>query len=108
MAERLHADRFQREVDAPADLLARHADVFGAERDVVLDDRCDRLVVGILKDHARAFADLEGLFIVGGIHAEHGNGAGGRNEEGVDEFGEGGFAAAVAAQDRDELPLFNG
>ena len=56
----------------------------------------------------RPSGDLEGLFIVGGIHAEHGNGAGGRNEEGVDEFGEGRFAAAVAAENRDELPLLDG
>jgi len=67
----LHADGFERETDALPDLFPRHADIFGAERHVVLHDGGDHLVIGILKDHTRVFADLEGLFIVRSVHAEH-------------------------------------
>ena len=83
-------------------------DILGAERDVVLHDGGDRLVVGVLKDHARALADVERLFGVSGVQPEHGDFPLSGAQKGVDELGERGFAAAVPAEHGDELPLRNG
>ena len=51
-----HADRLQGEGDALRDLLARQPHVLRAERDIVLHDRGNRLVIGILKDDPHPFA----------------------------------------------------
>ena len=42
---------------ALAELLRRHAQVFRAEGDIVFDEACYQLVVGILEDHADRAAD---------------------------------------------------
>ena len=105
MAEFFHSHRAQREIDSPPDFFPRHARVFGAERNVVLHHARHRLVIGVLKHHARVFSDFEQIFPVGGIHAEHENFPRGRRQQTVDQARQRRFSAAVMPQNRHELAL---
>ena len=87
-----------------AQLLAFHAEVLGAERDVVLDDARDDLVVGVLEHEPRAAADEVGDGGVGGVLARDAHVPFVGDEQRVGEFGDGRLARAVAAEDADELP----
>ena len=107
LAVLVHVDGPERRIDAAADLRGRDAEVFRAERDVLLHDARDELVVRVLLHEADAAAHVELRFLHGGVDAVHVDGAGRRHEHAVEELGQRRLAAAVVAEQRDELALFD-
>ena len=71
LTEFFHIGNFKGVVYHGANFLARHTYVFRAERHVVLHDRSDLLIIGILKDHSRFFSNIERMSFVRGIHTEN-------------------------------------
>ena len=68
-----HANGFESFVHSFDNLFSGNTDIFGAERNVVLDDGCNHLIVGILENHTRFFADFKGVFLVGSGQAVNQN-----------------------------------
>ena len=79
-------------VDTRQNLRGRQPQVLRAEGDVLLDDRRHQLVVGVLEDHPHALTDLPQHGAIAGVHAVDEDLAVGRQQQGVEVFGEGGFA----------------
>ena len=90
-----HLHLAQRGLNARGHLGGGHADVFQAEGHIVAHDGGYQLVIGILKHHACAAADIPGVLIILGIHAAHGDMALGGNIQAVEQLCQRGFAAAV-------------
>src|SRR6266851_779956 len=67
--------------DALVDLGPRQAEVLRTERDVLLHDRRDDLVVGVLKDHPDHLADPLPLLVIRRREAVHGDAAAARDHE---------------------------
>ena len=103
-----HAHGVEGKIDALSDLFAGHPDVFGTEGDVVFDDGRHRLIVGVLKDDADVFADVEELFGIPRVHAEHGDLPRRRGQKPVGQARQRGFAAPVVPQNGDEFPFLHG
>src|SRR5215217_5411987 len=85
--------------DPIAHLLARNAEVLQAESDVVLDERGDEAVLGVLEKEAQVLTDLEGFrgrVVVGDPHAARVG-----PQEAVQEADQGGLATAVRAYHAD-------
>ena len=102
-----HVDGLERLMHALADLIGRHAEVLGAKGHVVLDDRRDELVVGILEDHADLLADLPELRRVGRrcrVEAADAAGPRRRQQECIEVLRERRLARAIRPEDRDERP----
>ena len=107
VAELRHADGVERPLYAPAYLLALYAEVFRTEGNVVLYNRGDHLVVGILKDYARVAAGFKDIFAVGKVEPEDVDCALVGFEQSAGEAGERGLARAVVTDNRNEFTLFN-
>ena len=105
MAVFAHADGLQGPVYAAANLLALDAQIFGAEGDVVLDNRGNHLVVGILKDYTRVAAHFEDIFLVGKVKAPHGYAALVGLKQTADEAGQSRLARTVVADYGDKFAL---
>ena len=56
--EGFHIDGAERLINPASNLLRRHAEIFGAEGDVLLHHRGDDLVIRVLEHHAHALANL--------------------------------------------------
>ena len=108
LAVLVHIDLFQCVVDALADFRLRNSHVLRRERNVLLDNGSNELVIRILEYHAHRLADIKQLVLVGGIYARDRDLAGGRREYRVEVLRKRGFSAAVVTQHRKELPLRNG
>ena len=108
LGEGAHGDAVELAADAALDLGGLDAEVLGAEGDVVLHDRGDDLVVGVLEHEAEALARAA---VRGEVDAAAGEDvlaqerhvAGVRGEEPRQHEGERGLARAVGAQDADVL-----
>src|SRR5215210_7190995 len=87
--------------DPIAHLLVWDAEVLEAEGDVVLNERGDEAVLGVLKEDAEVLADLE--WFRGRIAVRHEHSARVGLQETVQEADEGGLAAAVPADNADVL-----
>ena len=98
----IHTDLPEGRVHARADLLRRHAEVLGCEGHIVLDDVCDDLVIGVLKDHAHRGAHGQKVIFVRRVHAVNIHLAAGRQQDGVEVLGERALAGAVVPEDGHE------
>ena len=94
-------------VDAGADLRRRHAQIFRRKGDVLLHDGGNDLVVGVLEHHAHLLADIVEMLLAAGVHILHQHSAGFGQQNGVEMFRQGAFAAAVRAQHRHKLAAAN-
>ena len=108
LGEGAHGDAVELAADAALDLGGLDAEVLGAEGDVVLHDRGDDLVVGVLEHEAEALARaaVRGEVDVAAgedLLAQERHVAGVRGEEPRQHEGERGLARAVGAQDADVL-----
>ena len=99
------AGHLHRVVDAGAHFVRGHAEVFKREGDVLLDNGGDDLVVRVLEHHARLLAHIVQAAFVARVDIFDKDGAGFRQKDGVEMFGERAFAAAVGAEHSDELAL---
>ena len=90
-------------VHPAAHLLGRNAQVLQRESHVFFHHCGNDLVVRVLEHHAHGLADVVNFALVGGVHPLHQHSACLRQEDGVELFGQGGFAAAVGTQHGDEL-----
>ena len=104
----VHADGFQRVVDALPDLRRGDAEVFRREGDVLLYNVRDDLVVRVLEDHADMLPDGEQLLLVLRVHAVDRHAAARGQQDGIKVLGKRRLAAAVMAEHGDEAPLFDG
>ena len=107
LPEFIHADGLERRVDALADLLRRHAEVFRREGDVLLDDVGDDLVVRVLEHHADAAAHVEDARLIGGVDPVDEHLPLVREQDRVHVLGKRGLAGAVVPQHRHEAPLLD-
>ena len=101
-AEVIHADLPEGRVHARTDLLRRHAEVLRREGHIVLDDVCDDLVIGILKDHAHRGAHGQEVIFVRRVHAVNIHLAAGRQQDGIEELGQCALARAVVPENGHE------
>ena len=90
-------------VHAAAHLFGRDAEVFQRKGDIFLHHGGDDLVVRALEHHADLLADIVNFVLVLGVHPLHHHGAAFGQKDGVEVLGQGGFAAAVRAQNGHEL-----
>ena len=104
----VHADGFERVVDAPPDLRGGDAEVFRRKGDVFFYDIRDDLVIGVLEHHADMLPDGEKLFFVLRIHAVDRHAAARGQQDGVKMLGKRRLAAAVMAEHGDKAPLLDG
>ena len=103
-----HAHGGQALVHPLADLRRGEAHVFAGKGHILLHHGGDDLVVGVLEDHPRRLAHVEEMGFVGGIHPAHKDFAPRGEQNGVHVLGQGGFPAAVVAQDGHEGALLKG
>ena len=102
----LQADRFERFVASPANLVVGQAEVARAESDFVFDCRGENLMVRILenvRDRARGLRRTH----LRAILAVDRHAAGGRLEQADDVLGQRGFARTVLPDDREKLAGFD-
>ena len=103
-----HAHGGQSLVHPAADLGRGQPHVFTGKGHVLLHHVGNDLVVRVLKDHARRFADVKQPAFLFGVDAAHPDGAAGGQKNGVEVLCKGGFAAAVVAQHGGEGAFLNG
>ena len=101
-AEVIHADLLQGCIHPCAYFLRRHAEVLRREGHIVLDDVCDDLVIGVLKDHAHRGAHGQKVIFVRRVHAVNIHLAAGRQQDGIEELGRCALARAVVPEDGHE------
>lgn len=104
--ELVHIDLLQSLINAPAYLPRLDAEVFRGEGDVILDDVCDDLVIGVLKHHPNRSPDIDELVFIIGIHSVNEHRALRRREDGVQMLCKRALSGAVMTQDSDEASLF--
>ena len=93
--ELFHIRGFERTVYRGGYFLPRHRDVFRSERDIVLDDRRDLLIVGILKNHSRFFSYFKEVAFLRGVKPENEHLARRGLQKSVHEPRERAFSASV-------------
>ena len=101
-AKIIHADLLEGRIHPRAYFLRRDTEVLGREGHVVLDDVCDDLVIGILKDHAHRGAHGQKVIFVRRVHAVNIHLAAGRQQDGIEELGQCALARAVVPEDGHE------
>ena len=106
LAVLIHADRMERLIDARAHLVRRDTEIFKPERNVLLHDGRNDLVIRVLEHHADMLPDLQQLFLVFGIHARDRDRALRWEQNRIQQLCHGRFAGAVMPQHRDQLTVF--
>ena len=104
IAKLIHANGFQRIVHAAAQLILRNAKIFRPEGDILLRDRCNDLVIRVLKYHPACAADLIQQRLVRRVHPGNKHTPARRKQDRVKMLEQRGFPGAVMTQDRDILP----
>ena len=97
--EIVHLHLLEGLVHPAADFTGLHPHVFQRKGHVFLHYVGHQLVVGILEHHANPAADLIQVFFLCRIKSVDGAAAPGGNQDGVEEFGQGGFPGAILPQD---------
>ena len=111
MARKLgHSHSLERSVYTGAYLLRRNTEIFGSERNILLDNSRDYLVIGILKHHSDIAANSRYLVVVhvGGYPPPvyHYPAAVGQQDH-IEQLGKRRFARTVMPEHRDKGPLLN-
>ena len=83
LPELVHIHLLERIVHAAAYLLRLDAEIFRCESNIILNDVCDDLVIGILKNHADGTADIKEPVLVGGSYSVNKHLALRRGKDGV-------------------------
>ena len=105
IAQHIHC--FQGIVYAPMYFLGGHTKVFGPEAHILLDDRGDYLVVGILEYYPDLLSYIQRPALIRRVHAVHGHAPLVRNDKGVHELRHCGFSASVMTDDGNEFAVKN-
>ena len=87
---------------------AGHAQILRAKGHVLLHHVGNDLVVRVLENHTHAAADCHNSGQVGGVDAVHIHLSAGRQQDRIEVLCQGGFSAAVGAQDGHKAAAFNG
>ena len=96
----IHSNRFQGIVHPFPNRFRRQPQIFRSERHIFLHDRCNDLVVRILKHHAHVLSDVVQLFFIAGVHAGDPHLAAGGQQNCVHMLCQRGLSAAIMPQDR--------
>lgn len=83
LPELIHIHLSERIVHAAADFLRLDTEVFRRESNIILNDVCDDLVIGILKNHADGTADIKEPVLIGGAYSVNKHLALRRGKDGV-------------------------
>ena len=93
-----HAHRRKAVVNDLSYLCGGNAEVFGRKSDVLLHNRCDDLVVGVLEHHRAFFAYFKFALLVGREHPVNGDSADARQQKPAEHLRKCRFAAAVVTE----------
>ena len=102
-----HADGIERSVHALADQGGFNAEIFRPERNVLLHNGGDDLIVGVLKYDADGLPDRKNVRFVGGRKTVDQNGSGSRKQQPVDVLGKRAFSTAVVSDYGDKRSVLN-
>ena len=103
----IHANCFQRIVNAAADLLRRNPHIFQRKRYILFDHGCYNLVVRVLEHHCAGFAHIIEVFFHPRVHVVDPDRPPRRQAYRIKMPRKRRFARTVMAQDRYELTAFN-
>ena len=101
----VHINCLKRAVDAAAYFLRLDSQVFRAEGHVLLDNACNKLVVGVLQHQPNLPADIVFFIVFERIHPVHVHLPAHGQEHGVELLCHCRFAGAVMPEQRDKLAL---
>ena len=108
LPELIHPHRTQGVVHPLPDLGGGDPQVLRCEGYILLHHVGDDLVVRVLEHHAHRAPDVQQAVLIHSVDAIHIHFAAAGQEDGVHVLGEGGFAAAVVAQNSHKSALLDG
>ncbi len=104
----LHLHAVERPIDAAQNLRARHAQVFRAKGDILLDDGRHDLVVGVLEDHADRAANVAQAGALLGVPGFDPHVAAVGQQQRIEMLGQRRLARPIVSQQHDILALLDG
>ena len=107
-AKMRHIDTFQCFVDIIADIFRIHAEVFRTKCHIVFNNRCDNLIIWILKDHANLSPKFPDLSHIGRIHTIDTDTSRRWQQKSVKMTRQSRFSRPIRSQNGDELTCLNG